>query len=639
MAEVFRALEPRPVGEPRLVAIKRMLPSVAAQTGAREMFRAEARLGAVIRSPNVVEVLAHGEEEGQPFLTLEYVRGMDLWRMTRALTRHGQRLDVHLAVFVVRELLRGLHAVHEASDEGGYPLGIVHRDVSPSNVLISVHGDVKLADFGIAVSHTRASHQAGTAPLSERAKGKLGYLAPEQVTGEPTDRRTDVFSAGVIAAELLMGRTLFQGGSELAVLLAIRDARIHPFIEFMSSLPTGLGEVIIEALGQSRDDRISSAAELWARLGTYAGPDEVALRTELGAIVVALLETSDENVPHTTPMFQEQLVEVTTLAALEPPTGASPDMPVVEYLIRTRQGEQRGPWIYARVIEAVAIGELGPNDEVSADGRHFRPIHSVPALSRHLPPSTMTPTTTDHETPREPDAVVSLADGGVAIALAHSVLTLDTGLWLCELGGVRKEVYVKDGVPEFVTSNLSEELLGEYLVSKNVITRGELDMALAVMPRFEGRLGDTLTALGLVEPLPLFQHIAAQVRAKLLDLFLWKSGTALFFRGVPPPQSGFPLGLEPWQILFEGIARRIDHGLEAERLGASGERRFAIPDELPEELAGGELPGELATILEALETPATETELGVVLLGRVPRELVAPSLVLLVQLGALVRVP
>jgi serine/threonine-protein kinase len=633
MAEVFRALEPRPVGEPRMVALKRMLPSVAAQPGAKEMFRAEARLGAVVRSPNVVEVLAHGEEEGQPYLTLEYVRGMDLWRMTRSLTRHGQRLDLQLAMFVVRELLRGLHAVHEAADERGHALGIVHRDVSPSNVLVSVHGDVKLADFGIAVSHTRASHLAGTAPLSERAKGKLGYLAPEQVTGEPTDRRTDVFSAAVIAAELLMGRTLFAGGSELAVLLAIRDARVHPFLEFMPQLPTGLGETIIEALAQSRDDRISSAAELWARLGTFANPDESALRVELGAIVVALLETADEgDMPHTTPMFEEELLEISTLAAGQTQTGA-PELPVLEYMIRTRQGEQRGPWTYARVIEAVAIGELGPNDEVSSDGRHYRTIHEVPALSRHLPPSTMTPTTSDHEAPREPDATVSLVDGGIANALAHSALTSDTGLWLCELGGVRKEVYVKNGVPEFVTSNLSEELLGEYLVSKGVINRGELDMALAVMPRFEGRLGDTLTALGLVEPLPLFQHIAAQVREKLLDLFFWKSGTAVFFRGVPPPQSGFPLGLEPWQILAEGITRRIDAGLETERLGIDAQ--FVLATEIPDAVTSGIVPMEIGAILEALEDSASESELNLLLRDRVPPELIAPNLVLLVQLGAI----
>jgi eukaryotic-like serine/threonine-protein kinase len=144
--------------------------------------------------------------------------------------------------------------------------------------------------------------------------------------------------------------------------------------------------------------------------------------------------------------------------------------------------------------------------------------------------------------------------------LGHAALSLESGLLLCELGEIRKEVYLKEGTAHFVSSNLASELLGEYLVARGVISRGELDMALAVMPRFEGRLGETLTALGLVEPVHLFQHIAGQVRSKLLDLFLWTSGTASLYRGVAPPPSGFPLGIDPWQVLFEGIRMRMEAG-------------------------------------------------------------------------------
>ena len=216
MAEVFRALEPRSVGEPRVVVLKRMLPHIADESNAQEMFAEEARLASQVSHPNVVHVLGHGEIEGQPYLTLEYVPGCDLWRLNRRLTLESKKLEHDLVVYLVRQILNGLDAVHNATDRVGSALGIVHRDISPSNVLISIHGDVKIADFGIA----RSEDNAFEADTATRANGKLGYLAPEQVSGGQVDQRADLFSTGVIAAELFMRRPLFAGGSELAVLLA-----------------------------------------------------------------------------------------------------------------------------------------------------------------------------------------------------------------------------------------------------------------------------------------------------------------------------------------------------------------------------------------------------------------------------------
>ena len=120
---------------------------------------------------------------------------------------------------------------------------------------------------------------------------------------------------------------------------------------------------------------------------------------------------------------------------------------------------------------------------------------------------------------------------------------------------MRKEVYLNHGAPTFVTSNMASELLGEYLVSKKVIGREELDMALAVMPRFEGKLGDTLVELGLVEPVQLFRSIGDQIRDKLVDLFTWERGTASFYEDINPPLSEFPLNLDAWKLLDAGNRR------------------------------------------------------------------------------------
>jgi serine/threonine-protein kinase len=597
MAEVFRALEPRAAGEPRVVVLKRMLPHIADESNAHRMFAEEARLASHVTHPNVVHVLGHGEIEGQPYLTLEYVPGCDLWRLNRRLTRHSRKLEHDLVVYLVRQILSGLDAVHRATDHAGGTLGIVHRDISPSNLLISIHGDLKIADFGIA----RADVDAFEANTAVRANGKLGYLAPEQVSGGQVDQRADLFSTGVIAAELFMRRPLFTGGSELAVLLAIRDAEVHPFVEFLPQLPEGLGSVILNALSANPEERPPTARAFWAALEPWQSRPEEVLRAELAALVGSITaesrirKTSADTIPKPT-MPPTPLV----LADEHPSTT---NVTPLEYKIRKPNGATVGPLAYAKVVEAVATGQVDGGDDISVAGGDFQPLSSVQDLYRHVPVSRMTPTTTRVHASAAADRSIHFEDGGFVRALARTLVARRTGLWLCEQGGVRKEVYSKDGVPAFVTSNLAGELLGEYLVKERVITRSELDMALAVMPRFEGKLGDTLVALGLVEPLELFQHIAEQVREKLLDLFTWESGTATFYDGVDPPSSGFPLRLDAWEILDQGLRRRIAAGFETKLILERGQDLVVQPGRIDTGVATAALPEDVRAALRFCEEP------------------------------------
>jgi eukaryotic-like serine/threonine-protein kinase len=608
MAEVFRAREPRQVGEPRVVVLKRMLPHIAVHPGARAMFEEEAGIGACVRHPNVVEVLGRGHEGGQPYLALEYVPGVDLWRLGRWLERQGATLGTSLALFIGCEFLAGLHAVHEARGPDGTPFDIVHRDVSPSNVLLSVHGDVKLGDFGIA--QRRLREELGEDTFPQRAKGKLGYLSPEQVVGAPLDRRSDIFSAAVILAELLMGRPLFTGVSELAILLAIRDAQIQPFQEAAPSLPRGLVEAVTQALSPDAAQRTATAEVLRERLLAFQDEPLPALRRELGEIVASAMGAEEQPL-ETTPLHPMDLHAAQGSrrphARIRPPgsEAVTGDLPPVEYQVRPSGGSVVGPLTYAKAVEAVSTGTFSPTDRVSVAGGAFRPLSEVPELARHiaapsLPPSSPEQGAAGGEPPSE--AQVSMEGGGFVAALGRSTLRRDTGMWLCQQGSVRKEVYVVAGVPEFVTSNLAGELLGEYLVTHGSISRGELDMALAVLPRFDGRLGDTLVALGLVEPVQLFRHIADQVREKLLDLFIWRAGTARFYPGVAPPERGFPLGIDPWRVLEEGMGRRIAEGLEA--TPTAGDRMLVPIDPPPDDLAVEALPPHLTQTLKGLREPS-----------------------------------
>ena len=583
--------------------LKRMLPHIADESHAHEMFAEEARLASHVTHPNVVHVLGHGEIEGQPYLTLEYVPGCDLWRLNRRLTRESKRLEHDLVVYLVRQILAGLDAVHSATDRDGSALGIVHRDISPSNVLMSIHGDVKIADFGIARSDADPFAPDTAAP----ANGKLGYLAPEQVSGGDVDHRADLFSAGVIAAELFMRRPLFAGGSELAVLLAIRDAEVHPFVEFLPQLPDGLGAVVLSALSANVDERPPTARAFWAALEPWESRPSEVLRTELAGIVADIAaesrtrRTSADTVPKAT-MPPTPIV----LADEHPSTT---NVTPLEYNIRKPNGATVGPLPYAKVVEAVATGQVTGEDDISVAGGDFQPLSSHTDLYRHVPASRMTPTTTRIASAAAADRSMDFENGGFVSALVRTLVTKRTGLWLCEQGGVRKEVYTKLGVPAFVTSNLAGELLGEYLVKKRVINRSELDMALAVMPRFEGKLGDTLVALGLVEPLELFQHIAEQVREKLLDLFTWESGTATFYEGVDPPSSGFPLRLNAWEILDRGLQRRIEFGFEDELILERGKDRMVQADWIDTAVATASLPADVQATLQLCREPHSVDEL------------------------------
>jgi serine/threonine-protein kinase len=648
MAEVYRAAAPALAGEERVIVVKRMLPRLASDPSARAMFSEEARLGTHIRHPNVVQVLDFGSENEHPYLALEFVQGVDLWRLMRWLTRTGRQLTVPQAVFVAREMLAGLHAVHEATDEQGQRLGVVHRDVSPSNVLLSLHGEIKLGDLGIARSRMREKFP--NTSLNERAKGKLGYLAPEQVRGGDSDRRADIFSSGVVIAELLMGRPLFSGGSELAVLLAIRDSKVHPFLEFAAQLPHGLGEVIVEALAQKPARRHANAELFSSRLLPYQTEPADVLRGDLAKLVLAALDTGSaaNRIPvqftptrtMTNPraLFSQVNENGTPLTGETPTLTKDPSSPGNGpfYEVRTSNGKRLGPWSFAQVVQALSTGQLGPLDRVSIDGSPLRSLGDMPELARHLPSSTVTTNSiaTDAGNVRLSGEVMPLDDGGIVHALGHAAIARTTALLLCELGGIRKEIYLKDGVPAFVTSNLAGELLGEYLVAKEVITRGELDMALAVMPRFEGRLGDTLSALGLVEPVVLFRHIGEQVRDKLLDLFLWKTGMCTHYHGVAPPPSGFPLNIDAWDVLDAGLKRRIENDFEKQRVAQLRTRRMVPATGNQLAAMRPALPQRLKRLLTALDKPYTAPELMIKLANDDDFEQPLRDALLLLYLGA-----
>jgi serine/threonine-protein kinase len=245
------------VGFSRTVAIKRLHPQLAGEPGFVSMFVDEARLATRFRHPNVVPTLDIVATTEDLFLVMEYVHGATLARLMRNAKMAGERPPVPLVAAVLSGVLRGLHAAHEARNERGEPLDMVHRDVSPQNVMVGVDGMARVLDFGIA----RAVGQLHTTRRGE-LKGKFGYMAPEQLQGASVTRRSDVYAASVVMWELLAGRRLFHDATEKGIMELVLRGAVEPPSRHAPGLPAELDEIAMRGLSRDPEQRFATASEM-----------------------------------------------------------------------------------------------------------------------------------------------------------------------------------------------------------------------------------------------------------------------------------------------------------------------------------------------------------------------------------------
>ena len=264
MAVVYRARLRG--GEGRDVVVKSMLPHLVKVPALVQMFEAEARLTMQLRHPNIVRVENHGVHAGTPYLTMELLDGRNLSQLRLALVRSKRRMPVSIAVRIAHDLAVALGCAHAFVDRGGRRMQIIHRDVSPSNVMVERDGTVKLLDFGVA----RLSSEAGHI-ITQSLKGKFAYMAPEQVNQTPIDRRCDVFAAGIVLHELLTGRRLFATKDELETLRRVSVAEAAPPSALNPAVPPALDRVVMRALSLRASDRYDSGDDLACALSSL-GP-------------------------------------------------------------------------------------------------------------------------------------------------------------------------------------------------------------------------------------------------------------------------------------------------------------------------------------------------------------------------------
>ena len=278
MAQIYLARAETELGATRLSVVKQILPAFADDPRFAEMLIHEAKLAARLSHRRIVQVFELGKENDHLFIAMEYVEGFDLNSLLRRCTEQKVPLPAPHALGIVADVLEGLDYAHRRDDESGKPLCIVHRDVSPSNVLISYEGEVKLCDFGIAAANDVVKEEA-----NEALKGKAGYMSPEHARGESIDARADVFAAGIILWELLAGRRLYRPKSEVPLVEQARAAEIPPLPDKGVPNHAALEVIVRRALAKDRDERYASAGAMLRDLEGYlADSGMLASRLKLG---------------------------------------------------------------------------------------------------------------------------------------------------------------------------------------------------------------------------------------------------------------------------------------------------------------------------------------------------------------------
>lgn len=541
MAEVFIAHGAEGAIAGRRFAIKRILPQLAKDPRFVAMFCDEGRICSALQHPNIVQVVDFGEHDGDLFMAMEYVDGVSGARLLRAVAARGRRVPVPIACYIARQVLEALAFAHEANDEHGRPLRIVHRDVSPGNILLSKRGEVKLGDFGIVRSEFIARR---TYP--GELKGKIGYMSPEQVVGADVDPRSDLFAVGIVLAELLLTRPLFPGKSEMEVLTRIYEADLRVLEHHADTLPKQLVDLLTWTLRRRVQDRPSSARELAEALDafvqTQSTPVDSARLVEWMLSEELLTNQSGVRAATPSPESRSDGRSSTTarhrsgeIPSLSPrSTLPMKGRPRTIYRVRLPNGDVLGPMGPVELVDGFATRRYSldvvviKNEERPRPARALGELRSIVAVeswfdevmgARHL-------------------VRVGLDRTRLPSFLYGIVQRRETGVVLLKDGLRRLAITFSDGSPVGSVSSDRDLLLGARLLEEGLLSEERLCDAMEILVEAPtqatsgaGRLGDLLIDQRWIEPSELLRVLVLQLETRFLGLGKWEAGEVCFVAG------------------------------------------------------------------------------------------------------------
>ena len=604
MAEVYLARRAGPHGFQKIVAVKRILPQLARDSDFVAMFIDEARVAARLGHPNIVQVFDFGEHEDEMYMAMEYVDGATGARLIRAAAAQDEPIPLDVSMQVVLSVARALEHAHAAKDEEGKPLHLVHRDVSPGNVLIDRSGAVKLTDFGIVrAEEVERRTEAG------QLKGKLGYMSPEQVVGRELDGRSDIFTLGIVLAEMIMLKPLFSGGGELDVLIRIRDANLKP-LDQDTRVPDDVRGVLLRALARDPANRYANAS-------LFAEAIEEIIRRRRLHVSPVLIASFGEKLgvfaPDLSAPLEDESLSSPTLAASEretsmPPAGERID-PSQELAPAIWRVEDESPdsrhlreisdsMSYPKIVELFATGGIGITARIARESGEFRSPAAYPELARFVksPALSWEPLFPPETIERAP-----IAHGDFPSRIFDLVMRKDTGVLVLRDGERKKKVYFVEGTPEFIASTDKRELLGENLVEAGSVLRMEVDMALAMLPRYGGRLGTTRSSVSACSvPSSCFAPCTSRCRRASSRS---SPGRAARWASSAAPRSHeetFPLGIDPLELVVRGVREAFSAGEITSLLSPIEDTRLKATKALPMRLEALQLPHRESTLLRGI---------------------------------------
>lgn len=616
MAEIFKAVVQGAEDFRKVLVIKRILLPYSKDPSFVKMFVDEAKITAPLQHANVVAIHEFDQVEGQYYLAMEYVHGRDLQQVMARANRLDRRIPTSIALYVAGEVCKALWYAYNARDPYGNPLRIIHRDVSPSNILVSYDGEVKVTDFGVARAAT--SHEAGGSVL----KGKLGYMSPEQVVGRDLDHRSDLFSLGIILFECLTLKRLFLGRTDLQTLINIRDADVDRRLARHPEIPEPVQAILRKALAREPERRYVNAQGFLAEIqdhlfstGKRVGSDSVAAlmhdlfseEAEAEILPLDIEELSEVRLTRTgqiraAPPPAEPRAEDAALPAEEekgartPPGGTAGEAAVLPreengaglevtkpssqlipsrsvFYLQDGEGGRFGPVTFANLLSLIKSHAVSEDELCSVDGGPWVKLREIAAVRERF--------LVDREGMERRKVLVEgtiQPENLVNLMFDVSRKKRLSGVLVFKLGSSQKEVFFRDGRPRYISSNLRQELLGEFLVRRGLVTREQIEEAIRTTKDEKFRLGDALMARGFVTAHDLANLLEWQFRERFLDLFRWSRGWYGLFERAESAPGAVAFDLDPMPALAEAVRTVIPMDLIRSALDDKRDHRLLRSD-------------------------------------------------------------